>query len=152
MFVRTKRGADRLASKLATHGIKVSAMHGDLTQGQRERTLARFTSGKVSTLVATDVAARGLDVQGIAHVINYDPPGDDYGYVHRVGRTARAGQTGQGITLVTQDQQADVSRMAARLKLGDEFKAEGMTIAAPRSVFSSRGRRSGFRAPRRTIA
>jgi len=152
VFVRTKRGADRLASKLATHGIKVSAMHGDLTQGQRERTLARFTSGKVSTLVATDVAARGLDVQGIAHVINYDPPGDDYGYVHRVGRTARAGQTGQGITLVTQDQQADVSRMAARLKLADEFKAEGMTIAAPRSVFSSRGRRSGFRAPRRTSA
>jgi ATP-dependent RNA helicase RhlE len=149
VFVRTKRGADRLASKLKAHGISVAAMHGDLSQAQRERTLARFTAGKIPTLVATDVAARGLDVEGIAHVINYDPPGDDNGYVHRVGRTARAGRSGRGVTLVTQDQQADVSRMAARLKLAPEFTAEGMTIAAPRSVFSTRGRRSGFRAPRR---
>ena len=102
--------------------------------------------------MATDVAARGLDVQGIAHVINYDPPADDNGYVHRVGRTARAGAAGIGVTLVTPEQQGDVSRMAARLQLADEFKAEGMTVAPPRIVFSSRGRRSGMkRRPRARV-
>jgi ATP-dependent RNA helicase RhlE len=149
VFTRTKRGADRLVAKLKDRGIQVAAMHGDLSQAQREKTLARFRSGQLSTLVATDVAARGLDVQGIEHVINYDPPQDDDGYVHRVGRTARAGASGTGVTLVTPDQQGDVSRMAARLKLAEEFQAEGMKVAPPRSVFSSRGRRSGFRAPRR---
>jgi ATP-dependent RNA helicase RhlE len=148
VFVRTKRGADRLAAKLKAKGLSVAAMHGDLSQAARERTLARFTSGNISTLIATDVAARGLDVENIAHVINYDPPADDHGYIHRVGRTARAGRSGTGVTLVTPDQQSDISRMAARLKLADEFKAEGMAIAAPRTVFSSKGRRSGFRRPR----
>jgi ATP-dependent RNA helicase RhlE len=152
VFVRTKRGADRLVSKLKARGVVAAAMHGDMTQAARERTLQRFSAGKVLTLVATDVAARGLDVHDIAHVVNYDPPSDDAGYVHRVGRTARAGRTGVGVTLVTPDQQSDVSRMAARLKLGDEFSAGGMTMAQPRSVFSSRGRRSGFRAPRRRTA
>jgi superfamily II DNA/RNA helicase len=149
VFVRTKRGADRLAARLKAKGLSVAAMHGDLSQAQRERTLARFRSGKVSTLVSTDVAARGLDVEGIAHVINYDPPADDNGYVHRVGRTARAGATGMGVTLVTPEQQGDVSRMAARLKLAEEFKADGMTIAPPRVVFSSKGRRSGMTRARR---
>jgi superfamily II DNA/RNA helicase len=74
VFVRTKRGADRLAAKLRDRGITVAAMHGDLSQQQRERTLVRFRAGKISTLVATDVAARGLDVEGIEHVVNYDPP------------------------------------------------------------------------------
>jgi superfamily II DNA/RNA helicase len=120
-------------------------MHGDLTQGQRERTLAKFRKGTLSTLIATDVAARGLDVEGIAHVINYDPPADDNGYVHRVGRTARAGAAGIGVTLVTPEQQGDVSRMAARLQLSDEFTAEGMSVAPPRVVFSSRGRKAGMR-------
>jgi superfamily II DNA/RNA helicase len=119
-------------------------MHGDLSQQQRERTLAKFTSGKLSTLIATDVAARGLDVENIAYVINYDPPADDNGYVHRVGRTARAGATGMGVTLVTPSQQGDVSRMAARLQLGAEFEAEGMVTAPPRLVFTSKGRRAGM--------
>jgi len=149
VFTRTKRGADRLAHKLKAKGLSVAAMHGDLSQAQRERTLARFHTGKVSTLVATDVAARGLDVQNIAHVINYDPPADETGYVHRVGRTARAGNTGTGITLVTPEQQSDVSRMASRLKLGEEFTADGMTIAPPRMVFSSKGRRAGMTRARR---
>jgi len=149
VFTRTKRGADRLAAKLKAKGLSVAAMHGDLSQGQRERTLARFHTGKVSTLIATDVAARGLDVDHIAHVINYDPPADDTGYVHRVGRTARAGNSGMGVTLVTPEQQGDVSRMAARLKLSEEFKAEGMTISPPRMVFSSKGRRSGMTRARR---
>jgi ATP-dependent RNA helicase RhlE len=144
VFVRTKRGADRLAMKLKQKGLSVAAMHGDLSQQQRERTLAKFTSGKLSTLIATDVAARGLDVENIAHVINYDPPADDNGYVHRVGRTARAGASGMGVTLVTPSQQGDVSRMAARLQLGEEFEAEGMVVAPPRLVFTSRGRRAGM--------
>jgi len=152
VFTRTKRGADRLAAKLHARGLSAAPMHGDLSQSQRERTLARFETGKVKTLVATDVAARGLDVENIAQVINYDPPQEDNGYVHRVGRTARAGASGMGVTLVTPDQQGDVSRMAARLKLHQEFKAEGMLIAPPRSVYSSKGRRSGFRAPRRRSA
>ncbi len=145
VFVRTKRGADRLVQRLRAKGIEAVAMHGDLTQNARERALARFEAGKVTTLVATDVAARGLDVDGITHVINFDPPADDKGYVHRVGRTARAGKTGSGITLVTPDQQADVSRMAARLKLHEEFEQEGMKVAPPRLVFSSKGRRSPMR-------
>ena len=89
-------------------------MHGDMSQGARERALQRFRSGKVTTLVATDVAARGLDLTDITHVINYDPPEDDKGYVHRVGRTGRAGRGGSGITLVLPEQQADVSRVASR--------------------------------------
>jgi superfamily II DNA/RNA helicase len=149
VFTRTKRGADRLAARLKAKGLSASAMHGDLSQSQRERALAQFRSGKVSTLVSTDVAARGLDVEGIAHVINYDPPGDDIGYVHRVGRTARAGNTGTGVTLVTREQQGDMSRMAARLKLAEEFTAGGMAVAPPRVVFSSKGRRSGMTRARR---
>ena len=147
VFTRTKRGAGRLAERLEAKGVSVAAMHGDLSQAARERTLKRFHSGKVSTLVATDVAARGLDVEGIAHVINYDPPAEDKDYVHRVGRTARAGKSGTGVTLVTPDQQGDVSRMAARLKLADEFTREGMKVAPPRVVFSSRGRRSLLHRP-----
>jgi ATP-dependent RNA helicase RhlE len=145
VFVRTKRGADRLVAKLRARGLDVGAMHGDLSQQQRERTLAKFERGQISTLVATDVASRGLDVENIAHVINYDPPGDDDGYVHRVGRTARAGRAGMGVTLVTPEQQGDVSRMAFRLKLGTEFEAEGMKVAPPRMVFTSKGRRAGMR-------
>src|SRR6185312_14360048 len=88
VFVRTKHGADRLARRLARdHDIPAVVMHGNMTQNARERSLARFEAGKVSTLVATDVAARGLDVDAITHVINFDPPGSDEDYVHRVGRT-----------------------------------------------------------------
>jgi superfamily II DNA/RNA helicase len=147
VFVRTKRGADRLVTKLRARGVDAVGMHGDLSQQQRERALARFEAGKVSTLVATDVAARGLDVENIAHVINYDPPNEDKDYVHRVGRTARAGKTGLGVTLVTPDQRSDVSRMAARLKLHEEFEAEGMTVAPPRVMFTSKGRKAGMRRP-----
>jgi ATP-dependent RNA helicase RhlE len=143
VFVRTKRGADRLVTKLAAHGVRAAAMHGDMRQSAREHALARFESGKVRTLVATDVAARGLDLDRIAHVINFDPPHDHTGYVHRVGRTARAGRSGTGVTLVLPEQQADVSRIARQLELQKEFGAEGMEIAPPRLVYASRrGRRS----------
>jgi superfamily II DNA/RNA helicase len=138
VFVRTRRGADRLLAKLRERGVSAVAMHGDMTQSAREKAWERFETGKVTTLVATDVAARGLDLDSITHVINFDPPDDNKGYVHRVGRTGRAGRSGIGVTLVTRDQQADVSRIAARLDLGVEFTNSGMTVAPPKLVYTSR--------------
>jgi ATP-dependent RNA helicase RhlE len=138
VFVRTKRGADRLARRLKDRGVRAEAMHGDMPQPARERTLARFDDGRIDTLVATDVAARGLDLDDITHVVNYDAPADDKSYVHRVGRTARAGRAGIGVTFVLPTDRGDVSRMAARLKLEEEFTKEGMTVAPPRMVFQSR--------------
>jgi ATP-dependent RNA helicase RhlE len=142
VFVRTKHGADKLVKKLARENVVATAMHGNLSQNQRERSLARFESGKVSTLVATDVAARGLDIDDITHVINFDPPHGDEDYVHRVGRTGRAGRSGTGITFVLPDQQTDVGKLAGRLGHGDAFAASGMRVAAkPRPVQRSRRRR-----------
>jgi ATP-dependent RNA helicase RhlE len=151
VFVRTKRGADRLVQKLKQKGVKAAALHGDMPQSARQRALERFEATHIDVLVATDVAARGLDLEGISHVVNYDPPQDDKGYVHRIGRTARAGRSGTGITLVTADQQGDVGRMAARLDLHEDFEEGGMKVAPPRVVFSASGsgRRSGLRPPKR---
>ncbi|MGH2844177.1 MAG: DEAD/DEAH box helicase [Solirubrobacteraceae bacterium] len=115
VFVRTKHGADKLVKKLAGHGIVAAAMHGNKTQRQRERALASFEAFEIDTLVATDVAARGIDVSGISHVINFDPPHDSETYVHRVGRTARAGASGIGITLVAPDQRREIDRMLDEL-------------------------------------
>jgi superfamily II DNA/RNA helicase len=117
VFVRTKRGADRLVKRLRGLRVDAVAMHGDKSQGQRERALARFERGEVMTLVATDVAARGIDVPDVAHVINYDAPADREAYVHRVGRTGRAGQTGTGISFVLADQAEEMRRIAAGLGL-----------------------------------
>ena len=143
VFVRTRRGAERLARKLTDRGVRVVALHGDMSQPARERALARFRAGTVTTLVATDVAARGLDLVEITHVINYDPPEDDKGYVHRVGRTGRAGRGGNGVTFVLPEQQADVSRVAARLGHREQFEQEGLRTAPARRVYTSRrGRRS----------
>ena len=122
VFVRTKHGADRLARKLARdHAVPAVVMHGNMSQNARERSLARFETGKVSTLVATDVAARGLDVDAITQVINFDPPGSDDDYVHRVGRTGRAGRSGTGVTFVLPEHRADVGRLAARLGHHEAF-------------------------------
>jgi superfamily II DNA/RNA helicase len=143
VFVRTKRGADRLTQKLARHGMKAEAMHGDLSQHARQRALDRFESGKVRVLVATDVAARGLDIDGIEHVINFDPPEEDKGYLHRTGRTGRAGRSGLATTFVLPDQQADTSRAAGRLGHREQFEESGMPAARARVVYTSRrGRRS----------
>ena len=119
VFVRTKRGADRLVKKLAAQDVPAVAMHGDKSQGQRERALAGFEAGRVDTLVATDVAARGIDVADITHVINYDAPAAREDYVHRVGRTARAGARGVGITFVMDEQARDMARIARDLGIGD---------------------------------
>ena len=148
VFVRTKRGADRLTQRLKQRGVTALAMHGDLSQGQRKRALHRFDTGAVDVLVATDVAARGLDLDDITHVINYDPPQDHKDYVHRVGRTARAGRSGTGVTLVTSKQQADMSIVASELNLKVEFEAEGLKVAKTRAVFTS-GRRGSFMNPPR---
>jgi ATP-dependent RNA helicase RhlE len=153
VFVRTKRGAERLVQKLTRANVQAIAMHGDMTQGARERALAHFESGKVSTLVATDVAARGLDLDDITHVINFDPPEDNKGYTHRVGRTARAGRSGTGITLVLPEQQAEVSHVARMLGHTEQFANEGMKVAPPRLVYQSKRRNSkwGTARPRRKI-
>jgi superfamily II DNA/RNA helicase len=111
--------------RLGSHGVAAVAMHGDKTQSQRERALAGFESGRVDTLVATDVAARGIHVEGISHVINFDPPADRDGYVHRVGRTGRAGRSGVGITFVGAEQAHDVRAIARQLDLHAEFDRSG---------------------------
>jgi len=122
VFVRTKRGADRLVKRLRSRQLEAVAMHGDKSQGQRERALARFERGEVEVLVATDVAARGIDVPDIAHVVNFDVPGDRDSYVHRVGRTGRAGRTGAGTSFVLADQARDMERIARDLGLSREFE------------------------------
>jgi ATP-dependent RNA helicase RhlE len=143
VFVRTRHGADRLVQKLARHGVRALALHGDMSQNARERALARFRSGGVKTLVATDLAARGLDLVEITHVINFDPPEDDKDYVHRVGRTGRAGRGGRGITFVLPEEERELSRVAARLGHREQFEREGLTSAPARVVYTSRrGRRS----------
>ena len=100
VFTRTKRSAQRLADELVDRGFDAAAIHGDLNQAQRERTLKKFRRGATKVLVATDVAARGIDVAGVTHVINYEVPDDAHQYVHRIGRTGRAGHSGVAITLV----------------------------------------------------
>ncbi len=125
VFVRTKRGADRLVKKLGNEGVTAVAMHGDKSQSQREKALARFEAGTVDTLVATDVAARGIDVEGISHVINFDPPEDREAYVHRIGRTGRAGRSGIGVTFFGSEQRRDVAVIARDLKLDREFGRAG---------------------------
>ncbi|MBW3654395.1 MAG: DEAD/DEAH box helicase [Actinobacteria bacterium] len=126
VFVRTKRGADRLVKRLKDNYVTAVAMHGDKSQSQREKALARFERGEVDTLVATDVAARGIDVRDVTHVINYDMPEDRDGYVHRVGRTGRAGAAGIGVTFVLGDQAHEMSRIATELGLHAEFSLSGL--------------------------
>ncbi len=154
VFVRTKRGADRLVKRLSREGVEAVAMHGDKSQRQREKALARFEAGHVDTLVATDVAARGIDIDGISHVIQFDPPDDREGYVHRVGRTGRAGRTGVGITFVGVEQAKDMAKIAGELKLTREFERSGLrsnaTSSAPRHAAESTRSSDGGGKPRRS--
>jgi ATP-dependent RNA helicase RhlE len=100
VFVRTKHGADRLEKQLIKDGIRAASLHGDKTQGARTKALDYFKTGKVTALVATDIAARGLDIEELPHVINYDLPQVAEDYIHRIGRTGRAGSSGAAISLV----------------------------------------------------
>ncbi|MHB1469307.1 MAG: DEAD/DEAH box helicase, partial [Solirubrobacteraceae bacterium] len=139
VFVRTKRGADRLVKRLATNGIGATAIHGNKSQGQRERALADFQARRIDTLVATDLAARGIDVEGISHVINFDPPEDHEVYVHRIGRTGRAGRSGIGITLVAAEEREHMRKLAHRLDLAHGLGGE------PTARGTDARRRSGSR-------
>jgi superfamily II DNA/RNA helicase len=117
VFSRTKRGADRLTDALRAEGVDARAIHGDLRQQMRERALKQFSTGQLPVLVATDVAARGIDVDDIDVVIHYDPPEDHKAYLHRSGRTARAGKEGLVVTLLLWNEQLEVERMQKRLGL-----------------------------------
>jgi superfamily II DNA/RNA helicase len=144
VFVRTKRGADRLARKLGGHDVRALAMHGDLSQGQRQRALARFERGDVAVLVATDVAARGLDIEHIAHVVNYDPPMEHKEYVHRTGRTGRAGRE-EAVTSCFQTNRP--TRAASRTVSGTPAvrgRRSSLLAIAPR-LHESQGSRSSGR-------
>jgi len=150
VFVRTKRGADRLVKRLGAGGVPALAIHGNKSQRQRERALSRFQSGHVDTLIATDVAARGIDVQGISHVINFHPPESHEAYIHRIGRTGRAGRRGVGITLVGAEDRQEMSRLAGRLGLRRELggvaeREPGRSRAALGRGRSHRGARPGRR-------
>jgi superfamily II DNA/RNA helicase len=115
VFTRTKRTADRLVSSLTSEGVRAAAIHGDLPQKLRERALADFMEGKLGVLVATDVAARGLHIDDVDIVIHYDPPSDHKAYLHRSGRTARAGESGLVVTLVLWNEELEVKRMLPRI-------------------------------------
>ncbi|MFT3864946.1 MAG: DEAD/DEAH box helicase [Solirubrobacterales bacterium] len=133
VFVRTKRGADRLVKRLAKEDVEAVAMHGDKSQRQRETALARFERGDVLTLVATDVAARGIDVPDVVRVFNYDAPEDQAAYVHRIGRTGRAGRTGTGISFVLGDEVKEMRRIASALGLDfNGGRTESATASKPR--------------------
>jgi superfamily II DNA/RNA helicase len=117
IFSRTKRGADRLTEQLKREGVRAGALHGDLAQSVRQRTLKQFSEGDLPVLVATDVAARGLHIEGVDVVIHYDPPEDEKAYLHRSGRTARAGATGVAVSLALWNQELEIERLQKRLKL-----------------------------------
>jgi superfamily II DNA/RNA helicase len=117
VFVNTKRQADKVARDLAAAGVDIQAIHGDLRQEKRERALKRFTDGRLPVLVATDVAARGLDIDDIDVVVHYDPAPDHKTYLHRSGRTARAGATGLAVTLILWNQELEIRRLKRRLDL-----------------------------------
>jgi ATP-dependent RNA helicase RhlE len=129
IFTRTKSRTDRLTKYLEEYGVKVARIHGDRSQGQRNKSISDFKAGLVNVLVATDIAARGLDVPGISDVINYDLPQNAEDYVHRIGRTGRAGQTGQSLTLVTREDESNWNYIARKMGLpligkpaGGEYK------------------------------
>ena len=116
VFTRTKRGADRVAKYLEASGIEADAIHGDKSQGQRERALAAFKAGKVRALIATDIAARGIDVDAVTHVVNFDLPNVPESYVHRIGRTARAGSTGIAISFCDAQERACLRDIEKRIR------------------------------------
>ena len=156
VFTRTKFGADRVAGHIRRAGIPVEILHSDRNMQQRGRALDAFREGEVKVLVATDVAQRGIDVAGISHVINYDAPKDPEGYVHRVGRTARAGEAGEAITFMSGGEIGDVSAAEHLLGYtiprvllpgyGDAVADGSSTAAEKKAVRATRGRRMGGRA------
>ncbi len=156
VFTRTKHGADRLAEQLGKDGIEAAAIHGNKSQGARTQALAEFKAGDVRVLVATDIAARGIDIDELPHVVNFDLPNVPEDYVHRIGRTGRAGATGEAVTFAVQDDEPmvrDIARVLGkpierrRLSGFDygAFAPESQRPAPKKSVYRSRD----FRGPER---
>jgi ATP-dependent RNA helicase DeaD len=131
IFVRTKIGVDRLARALDNKGVRVKALHGDMSQGSRDGVMIAFKEGREKLLVATDIAARGLDISGVSHVINYDMPNSPEVYVHRIGRTGRVGRSGRAITLITPKQQGDLEAVRKHANTVIEPWSENGKAAAP---------------------
>ncbi len=146
VFTRTKRGADRLTKQLASDGIDAAAIHGDKSQGQRTRALADFKSGRLPVLVATDVAARGIDVPEVSHVVNFELPNVPEAYVHRIGRTARAGREGLAISFCTNEEIAylkDIQKLVGHLPLEDRRSPEARRMAAAEATKAAQPKRGG---------
>ncbi len=140
VFVRTKRRAEIVAKQLSQADVTVDAIHGDKTQSMRTRALLAFRTNRIRVLVATDVAARGLDIDGISHVINYDMPVDPESYVHRIGRTGRAGSDGIAVTFCTPEDHADLRLIERTIKLTIEKKAiAGAVLPTPEAERLARG-------------
>jgi ATP-dependent RNA helicase DeaD len=129
IFTRTKIGADRLGRSLGDRGVRVKVLHGDMTQGQRDGVMLAFKAERERLLVATDVAARGLDISGVTHVFNYDPPNSPDVYVHRIGRTGRVGRSGRAITLVTPKQRKEIQVIERHAKT--EMREYGSSAPQP---------------------
>ena len=155
VFTRTRRRAEKLDRQIKQAGFNVTSLHSDRTQGQRQSALKGFKEGRHDIMVATDIAARGLDVESISHVINYDMPDTADAYIHRIGRTGRAQKTGDAFTLVT-DEDEDLIKKLERI-MGQPLKRETLegfdyTVPAPpRPAGAIRGRgisREGSRPPR----
>ena len=138
VFARTKRGTERLAKNLIRQGFAAAMIHGDRTQSQRTAALAGFQRGNYRILVATDVASRGIHVQDIAHVINYDMPADAESFIHRAGRTGRAGEHGVASTLFARDQHTDLLQLERTLGLRMERMREGADAWEKADSFSER--------------
>lgn len=135
VFCRTRHGSDRVARQLKKFGVKTGVIHGRRTQNQRDNALAAFVDGKTQALIATDVAARGIHVDGVDCVVHFDPPEDDKAYTHRSGRTARAGATGVVISFVTSEQLKDTKKLQRQIKVRCEFEdptpADGLNLGDP---------------------
>jgi superfamily II DNA/RNA helicase len=149
LFVRTKHRAARLARQLDRAGVRAGALHGDLAQPARARALAAFADGTVPVLVATDIAARGIHVDGIDLVVHFDPPAEPKAYLHRSGRTARAGAGGTVVTLVLPEQATEVADLHRRAGVAAPLPADP---APPRPTTRTDPRRPGGRRRRRRVA
>ena len=160
VFSRTKHGANRIAEHLAKDGIGAEAIHGNKSQNARERALANFKAGKTRVLVATDIAARGIDIDDVSHVVNFDVPEVPETYVHRIGRTARAGATGMAMTFVEHAEREDwrniikLTRQDIPVVDGHPYQSRVPANARPpapepRQQRGNNGHRSGFRGRRR---
>jgi superfamily II DNA/RNA helicase len=152
VFTRTKHGADAVVKRLLKSGLPAEAIHGNKSQNNRERVLAAFRSGALRTLVATDIAARGIDVDGITHVINFDVPNVADSYVHRIGRTARAGATGIAISLCDHEERAylrDIERLIRMSIPVTDQRTEQQRQAQPAGAHAPEGHRQPARNKRR---